>query len=139
MMNNNKKLNEYLINNQKIKYLDVQLLATFGFIIALFISLILSYDKKLSLQNKKRIFNSKNAQNIAVFQTILVFIIAISFLYSNYEQYKLSKKTNGSDQQDLLLQIETSIFAIISAVIGLYIVFKNRNSRNLQISETELF
>lgn len=137
-MNNKGKLNEYFINNQKIKYLDVQLLATFGFIIALFLSLILSYDKKLSLQKKKRLFNNKDAQNIAVFQTILVFLIAIGFLYSNYEQYKLSKKVHGDDEQDLLLQIETSIFAIISAIIGLYIVFKNYN-KQLKASEAEPF
>lgn len=137
-MKNNNKLNEYFVNSQKIKYLDVQLLATFGFIIALFLSFILSYDKKLVLQNKKRLFNNKDAQNVAVFQTILVFLIAIGFLYSNYEQYKLSKKVHSNDEQDLLLQIETSIFAIISALIGLYIVFKNYN-RQLKISETETF
>lgn len=131
-MNN---LNKIYINNKKINFLNLQLLATIGFIVALLLSYLLSYDKKLSLENKKRLFNSKDAQNLALLQTLLVLIVSLAFLYLNYNQYKLSKYTNSNDQNDFLLQIETSIFAIISAIIGLYIIIKNRNN-NLQISET---
>ncbi len=125
-------------NKQKIKYIDVQLIATLGFIVALFISFTLAYDKKLSLENKNGIFNEKEAQNLALFQTTLVFIIAAIFLYVNYEQYKIAKETNDDEQKDLLLQIETSILAIISALIGLYIVFKNYRKKTLEIAETEI-
>lgn len=125
-------------NTQKIKFLDLQLIATAGFILALTISFTLSYDKKLSLENKKRIFTDEEAQNLALFQTVLVFIIAVCFLYVNYKQYMVSKQTHDSSEQDFLLQIETSIFAIISAVIGLYIVFKNYRNRNITIAESEI-
>lgn len=127
------------INKDKIKFLNLQLIATTGFIIALIISFFLTLDKRLSLQGEKRIFNEKEAQNLALFQTILVFIIAVCFLCVNYKQYKLAKKTKDTSEEDLLLQIETSIFAIISAIIGLYIIFKNYRNRNLTIPETELF
>lgn len=138
-MTKDKRINNQEVTAQKIKFLDLQLIATIGFIIALIISFLLTYDKKLSLENKKRLFSEEEAQNLALFQTILVFIIATSFLYINYKRYKLSKEAHDDDEQDLLLQIETSIFAIISAVIGLYIIFKNYRNRNLSISETELF
>lgn len=128
-------LNKIYVNNKKINFLNIQLLATIGFIVALLLSYLLSYDKKLSLENKKRLFNSKDAQNLALLQTLLLLIVSLTFLYLNYNQYKLSKDTNSNDQNDFLLQIETSIFAIISAIIGIYIVIKNRNN-NLQISET---
>ncbi len=131
--------NKTQINKEKIKFLNLQQIATVGFIITLIISYFLSYDKKLSLENKNRIFNENEAQNLALFQTILVFIIAACFLYVNYKQYRLAKEGDDADENDLLLQIETSIFAIISAIIGLYIVFKNYHNRNLSISETELF
>ena len=127
------------VNKEKIKFLNLQLIATTGFVIALLISFFLTLDKRLSLQNQRRIFNEKEAQNLALFQTILVFIIASCFLYVNYKQYKLAKKVHDTDEEDFLLQIETSIFAIISAIIGLYIIFKNYRNRNLSISETELF
>lgn len=139
-MNKKKKeINKQEINKQKIKFLNIQIIATIGFIIALLISYLLACDKKLSLEKKKRLFSEEQAQNIALFQTILVFLIAACFLYINYKQYKLSKESNDDDEEDLLLQIETSIFAIISAIIGLYIIFKNYRNNNLEIAETELF
>ena len=91
------------------------------------------------LENKKRIFTDKEAQNLALFQTILVFIIASCFLYINYNQYKLSKKAKNSDSKDFLLQTETSILAVIGAIIGLYIVFKNYKNNSLSIAEIEEF
>lgn len=131
--------NKEQINKDKIKFLNLQQIATVGFIIALTISYFLSYDKKLSLEKKSRLFTEEEAQNLALFQTILVFIIAGCFLYVNYKQYKIAKEVHDKDENDLLLQIETSIFAIISAIIGLYIVFKNYRNKNLSIAETEPF
>ena len=138
-MNNNNDISNEEYNYNKSRYLGLQMLATVGFIIALLISYLLTYDKKCSLENKKGLFSDKEAQNLALFQTILVFFIAITFLYVNFKQYDLSKKSNDGDEQDFFLQIETSIFAIISAVIGLYIIFKNYRKSTFQIPETELF
>lgn len=134
MTNNKHILSENLINNKKINFLDLQLVATLGFIFALILSFLLSYDKKLSLENKRRLFTKKQAQDLSLLQTLLLLIVSLTFLFLNYNQYKLAKFSNSNDQNDLLLQIETSIFAIISAIIGIYIVIKNRNN-NLQISE----
>ena len=120
MTRDNERINKKEFNEQKIKFLNIQLIATIGFIIALSISYFLTLDKKLSLENKERLFSEETAQNLALFQTI-------------------SKKVHDSDEQDLLLQIETSIFAIISAIIGLYIIFKNYRNKNLAVAETELF
>lgn len=138
MIRNDKKTDNNEINFKKIKFLDIQMIATLGFIITLIISFFLSYDKKLSLENKPRLFSDQEAQNLALFQTILVFIIAACFFYVNYKQYEIAKENHDKDEPDLLLQIETSIFAIISAIIGLYIVFKNYRSRTLSIAETEI-
>lgn len=137
MIKNDNNINDNEINLQKIKFLGIQMIATLGFIIALIISFFLSYDKKLSLENKPRLFSDSEAQNLALFQTLLVFIIAACFFYTNYKQYGIAKENHDKDEPDLLLQIETSIFAIISAIIGLYIVFKNYRNRNLAIAETE--
>lgn len=125
-------------NAQKIKFLDLQLLATLGFIFALIISYILSYDKKLSLENKKRLFTNEEVQNLSFFQTILVLVISLCFLYVNYKQYIISKQTNDRNELDFLLQIETSIFAIISALIGVYIVCKNHRNKNITIANKEI-
>lgn len=124
-------------NLKKDKLLSIHMLATIGFMLALIISYLLTLDKKLSLENKKRLFSNKEAQNLALFQSILIFVVASTFLYTNFNQYKISKETHDNEEQDLFLQIETSIFAIISAIIGLYIIFKNYLGQTLTISETE--
>ena len=138
-MNNNNDISNEEYNYNKSRYLGLQMLATVGFIIALLISYLLTYDKKCSLENKKGLFSDKEAQNLALFQTILVFFIAITFLYVNFKQYDLSKKNNDFDKQHFFLKIKTSILAIITAVIGLYIIFKNYRKSTFQIPETELF
>lgn len=135
---NNKNINIQELNYKKIKYLDIQLIAILGFIFAFFISFLLSYDKKLSIEHKKRIFDNYTAQQLALFQTILVFAISSTFLYINYRRYVISKQLNDGKEKDELLQIETSILSIISAIIGLYIIFKNYKNQTLSTAETDL-
>lgn len=135
---NNKNINIQELNYKKIKYLDIQLIAILGFIFAFFISFLLSYDKKLSIEHKKRIFDNYTAQQLALFQTILVFVISSTFLYINYRRYVISKQLNDGKEKDELLQIETSVLSIISAIIGLYIIFKNYKNQTLSTAETDL-
>ena len=125
------------INEEKIKYINLQLIATTGFIIALVVSFTLSVDKRESLRNGNRLYNDKEAQKISLMQTILVFIVALLFLYITYNQYKISHKYHETDETDLLLQSKTAILSIIAALIGLYIVIKNYNKNNLNIAEIE--
>lgn len=125
------------INEEKIKYINLQLIATTGFIIALVVSFTLSVDKRESLRNGNRLYNDKEAQKISLMQTILVFIVALLFLYITYNQYKISHKYHETDESDLLLQSKTAILSIIAALIGLYIVIKNYNQNNLNIAEIE--
>ena len=125
------------INEEKIKYINLQLIATTGFIIALVVSFTLSVDKRESLRNGNRLYNDKEAQKISLMQTILVFIVALLFLYITYNQYKISHKYHETDENDLLLQSKTAILSIIAALIGIYIVIKNYNQNNLNIAEIE--
>ena len=126
------------LNSKKQEYLNLQLLANIGFIIALIISLLLTYDKKLSLEHKTRLFNVKLAKDLSYIQTLLVFTVSITYLYINYKQYNIAKTEHSKDEKTFVLQIETSILAIISAVIGLYIVYKNNNDNSLSINQTEI-
>lgn len=124
-------------NQKKVKLLNLQLISTLGFIVALFISFTLTYDKKQNISGNNRIYDNKTAQKLALIQTILVFLVAILFLYITYSQYKLSKNLHDDDEKDLFLQTETSILSVIAACVGLYIVFKNYRKSTLQISEIE--
>ncbi len=123
-------------NEQKIKYLNIQLIATMGFICMLVISFLLTYNKILSLKNEKTLFTNEEAQNLATIQSVIVVIISLTFLYTNYNQYKISKTYHENDEKDLFLSFEASILSFIPALIGIYIIFKNSRS-NFSIAETE--
>lgn len=122
---------------EKVKYINLQLIATIGFIIALVISFTLSLDKRESLLNNERLYSDKEAQEIALMQVILVFIVSCLFLYITYNQYNISNKYHENDETDLLFQSKTAILSVIAALIGLYIVIKNYNQNSLQIPEIE--
>lgn len=124
-------------NKQKENLIDLQIKAAVLFIIALIISIILAYDKKLMLEDKDKIFSDKEAQNIALFQTLLVLIAASTFLFVAYNQYKISEKHHERDERDLFIQTETAALSVLAAIVGLYIVTKNYRGRTLEISEIE--
>lgn len=129
-------MNNNIINNSKVKYVNYEIIGSFLFLITIILSILLSYDEKLRLENKPRLFSNKVSQNLALFQTLLLLFITFLFLYTNYNEYLISKNNNESNQKYLKLQAESSVLSILSAVISLYIVIKNYNG-NLTISETE--
>ncbi len=113
--------------NEQIKIIDIKLISTIGFLITILISFFLTIDQKLTLIKKTNIFSEKETQEISFLQSILVFINSFCFLYANIKEYTLYKDEKNVNKEDLQLQTFTSILAIISAIIGLYIVFKQNN------------
>ena len=121
---------------QKRKLIDKQEVLTINFIIALIISFFLLEDKRRELSHKKRLFNNKKAQDIALFQSILVLAISIFFSFIRKNFYDISKFYNDNDTSDLFLQLKVSVLPIITAIVGLYIIIKNYNI-NLNAAEIE--
>ena len=121
---------------QKRKLIDKQEVLTIIFIIALIISFFLLEDKRRELSHKKRLFNNKIAQDIALFQSILVLAISIFFSFIRKNFYDISKFYNDNDTSDLFLQLKVSVLPIITAIVGLYIIIKNYNN-NLNAAEIE--
>ena len=89
--------------DEKVKYINLQLIATIGFIIALVISFTLSLDKRESLLNNERLYSDKETQEIALMQVILVFIVSCLFLYITYNQYNISNKYHENDEDIYLI------------------------------------
>ena len=125
-------------NERKAELINIQLIATIGFIISIAISFLLAYDDKLKLENKTKLFEEEFAQKLETFQSVLLFIVALVFLYVSYNQYKIAKyeDMNNDSAFDLLLRTDTSVLSLISAIVGLYILYRNYKG-NLTISEIE--
>ena len=122
-------------NNEKIKYLEIQKNTTIIIIITTILSYLLTLDEELKLKNKKRIFNKDDADALSKLKGITIFIVSIIFLYVSYKEYLLDNKKNSNQKNELLLNIFSDILSVISALIGLYVIFKNDNG--ITISDTE--
>ena len=81
---------------EEIKAINIQLVALLIVVISTIISILITYNQKLNLENKKTIFNTKESFNITLFNRILITVLSIVFLYVNIKLYNLSKK-EGED------------------------------------------
>ncbi|MCI8778428.1 MAG: hypothetical protein HFI86_07175 [Bacilli bacterium] len=122
---------------KEIEVLDIQIIATIFFIISLIISIILTYDEKLKLINGQGIFKNKQAQQIALFNRILVVILALAFVYGNYITEKIAEARNKNNVKYLKLQLFSGELSLIGALIVLYIVYKNQGNENFGVADTE--
>lgn len=120
----------------EIKILDIQLIATILFVVSLFISLLITYDEKIKLENDKGLFSNKTSQNLALFNRIFVVILALVFIYCNYVSKKIAESKND-DTESIELQILAGLISLVASIIVLYVVYKNRNDSNFDIAETE--
>ena len=119
-------------NNYQIKLTNYKLLGIFLFIITLFISLLLTYNEKLKLEKKDIFFEEKTSLYISLFNRIIVLILAILFIYISYEREKVSEVDN-----DASLELLASYLSFFASFLALYIVIKNINNKNFDVSDVE--
>lgn len=129
-MNNNSNRNE------NIFLIDLQLLATFVFIISSIISYLLTYNEKRNLTGNRRIFTTKQTLDIAYYNRIAILVVVLISLYVGYKNYQVQENdTRGKFKSGLLLS--TNILTLISAVIILYVSYLNREDQSLNITDVE--
>jgi formate hydrogenlyase subunit 3/multisubunit Na+/H+ antiporter MnhD subunit len=108
-------------NEQEIKILNIQIITSITVIITIIISILLSYNQKKDLENKKTLFTKKQTHNISYINRLIILITSIIFLFINYKLYQISKK-EGEDLKTYYLQILASILTTLAAIIVLYVV-----------------
>ena len=106
---------------EEINLLNIQLITSLTVIITVSISLLLTYNQKQDVQNKKTIFTKKQTHNISYINRLTILITATIFLYINYKLYLISKK-EGEDLKVYYLQILASILSTLAALIVFYVV-----------------
>lgn len=119
--------------NKEIKLINLSIIAITIFIITLLISLLLNYNEKLKLENKKLIFDEKQGIYISLINRTIVLIIALYFIYNSYIRQKIDNKDDFNSNLELL----AAFLAFISSFITFYIVFINLNNNKFDVSELE--
>ncbi len=108
-------------DKREIKAINIQLITLIIALVSAIISIIITYNQKLDLENRETPLNSKELYNLTLFNRILVLVLSFVFLYVNYVLYKISKEQK-EDLKSYILQIVASVLVVISGVIALYVV-----------------
>lgn len=109
------------MKNEEIKYIDYQIYILLISIVTTIVAIIITYNQKLGLQKKRKLFDPETALKITKYNRIIILITGILFLYINYRLYKLSEE-EGEDLKSYKLQILASILVVISELIALYVI-----------------
>lgn len=121
---------------QQIELLTIQLIGAMGFLLTVVISIILTYDKILSLSGEPRLFSDEEARKLSYFNSILIIIVVLIYLYVGYENIQVAKQ-EGKKTTNLYLQEFNSGLAFLAAIVGYYIVTHD-SSNGFTIADTTL-
>lgn len=124
------------MKEEEINAINIQLITLIFVLFSSIISIILTYNQKLNIENKKGILSPKNSLKLTLYNRILVVIVSLVFLYVNIKLYEISKD-EGEDLKSYSLQIMASFFAIISGLIALYVVSLS-NTENISDVENPI-
>lgn len=129
-------MHENHTTEQQIELLTIQLIAAMGFLLTVVISIILTYDKILSLSGEPRLFSDEEARKLSYFNSILIIIVVLIYLYVGYGNIQVAKQ-EGKKTTNLYLQEFNSGLAFLAAIVGYYIVTHD-SSNGFTIADTTL-
>lgn len=106
---------------EEIEAINIQLIALVFTVITAIISIIITYNQKLEIEEKEPLFTPKDSLKITLFNRKLILILSFVFLYVNLVLKQISKE-EGENLKPYNLQIVASLFIIVSGIIALYVV-----------------
>lgn len=111
------------MNNKEKQLLEQQMITTIIYLITLFISLSLTYNDILNLENK-HLYNDDLAEKIGIINRTIVLVLTLSYLYINYQNREIAK-IKKKDLKFSNLQLSASSLSTIAAIIVLYVVINS--------------
>ena len=114
-------------NLEELELFNIQLILTALTIGTLLVSMTLTYNEKLKIQNEPPILTDEESSNLLVLNRGLAVFIGIGFLLLNIQDRKI-KETDGKINLKFAdMQIEASIISLVSAFIVLYVAMNDTN------------
>lgn len=118
-INNNNELDA-----RKLKLLNIQMTNSWLAIISIAIFLIISYNKKLTLEGKEPIIPVKYTSDIITINRIFILGIALVSVVLKYSSYKLSKEMESEKVTHVaMLEYYASYLPLLEIIILVYIAF----------------
>lgn len=113
------------MKKEETRLINIQLYTLFFSLLSVLISIALTLNEKLNLEDKKTFINNKDNYNTTLFNRILILAISISFLYINYKSYNLAKKKK-ENINNYQLQVLVALISVIASLISLYVVSRSK-------------
>ena len=121
---------------EEVFLLDLQLISSSIFIIASIVSLLITYDEKLTVTNRKKLFTTREALNISFYNRIVILVVVVTSLYVGYKNYINEKNGTVAKYKSSLL-LSTNVLTLISAIVILFVSYLNKNEQSLTVSDIE--
>lgn len=122
--------------NEEVKLLDFQIIATTLYIVSLGLSLLITYNDKLIQVYKKPLLKQKTYRKLTVFNRFLVLGLTLVYLYVSYKNQNLAKEKK-IDINPFTLQSIASELSVIGAIIVLYVVITTESDNYSIIAGAE--
>lgn len=124
-------------NINLVSLLTLQEYASFGYVIASIVAIMLAEHRKKMITNQKTIMNTKEANYLNIFNHVGILILTLTFLYVN--QITLKNAEDNNENTSLLsLQYDASILNVLAAILVLYVIFNSSNNKISNIENPEL-
>jgi len=107
---------------EESEILNIQLISTLLFIIALIVSIFLNLNEKYKLLYNEGIISDEEANNLLKTNRIFIVALFITYLYLAYRDREIDKIKNKDLTADNL-EIFVSVLSVIGGLIILYLVF----------------
>ena len=109
---------------EEAELITLQIVLSVVLLFTTIISITLSYDFLMKLEKKEPLYTEKEATIILIFNRLVMFVVAMIFIYINIRDKSVKEKYNSEDEfADL--QILASVFSFIAALIVLYVGIKS--------------
>ena len=105
---------------EEAELITLQIVLSVVLLFTTIISITLSYDFLMKLEKKEPLYAEEVATDILIFNRLVMFVVAMIFIYINIRDKSVKEKYNSEDEfADL--QILASIFNFIATFIVLYV------------------
>ncbi len=109
------------MKEKEVKLLDINMFVSIVFIFTVITSVLLTYNEKLILLGEKPLFDKDNARTITTINRFILLIIAIVYVYTGYQEYKINQLSNKKNKEKtaFINFIINDIQLILVIVVGL--------------------
>lgn len=121
-------------NEEEVKVLNEQLLATTLFIGALLVSLSLTFDTRQKIKGEKRLYNNKSARYIAIINRTVIVFIVLFYIQIDNENIEIAKEKH-KNLRLLNLQKLIEFITLCTALLALYISVNSTTDNNITTIE----